>query len=35
MKALIATGILTLGLVLIYKTKKEYEVDPIEKQNDE
>jgi hypothetical protein len=35
MKALIATGILTIGLVLIYNSKKEYEIDPIEKQNEE
>jgi hypothetical protein len=33
MKLLIAS-IITLGLVLIYKSKKEYEKDPIEKQND-
>ena len=32
---LIATGLLAIGLVAIYKTKKEYEIDPIEKQNEE
>lgn len=34
MKAIIAAGIITFGLLVISKSKKEYEKDPIENQND-
>jgi hypothetical protein len=31
---LIATSLIAIGLVAIYKTKKEYKEDPINKQNE-